>query len=763
MSINVKHDSRSELYRMPGGAMPAGACVRMRLWTSRPFRQVFLRTWTDHEQKIPMRALGAYAGGILYEAELLLPSKPGLCWYCFYLRDGGRNYWYGNAYDHLGGMGRVYDEQPPSFQITVYDPAFMPPKWMREGAMYQIFPDRFNRTDIGACGRLKPASARHSEQSPACEGAQCGAYAEGALCSRPGAQTEARADSGRRAADAARSSLHGKALNKAESKPQHTGAPKAAQHASEALEGAESGARHAKAPQAGNQPACAPAGAEGRVSDDGSYEAMCARVHPIEHANWYEKPMLDVSANGDNSARDFFGGNLQGIIAKLDYLKLMGITVIYLNPIFLSPSNHRYNCSDYLRIDPRVGTEDDLRQLCAQAKARGMRIMLDGVFSHTGDDSAYFNRYGTFAGKGACQGKASPYYDWYSFDHFPDKYRCWWGFDTLPEVNEDSPSFRSFICGPDGGSGESPMCKEGVVRHYLRMGVSGWRLDVADELPMDFLAALRRAARHEREDAAILGEVWEDASNKEAYGQVRCYFAGDTLDSVMNYPLRDMAIDFMLGRIGGGEFARRYSSIVENYPKPALYALMNLMGSHDRPRIFNIMAGMDPNMPREKQAEATVPAYASGVAARRVAALWRLICALPGMPCVYYGDEAGARGMGDPFNRGTYPWGYEDEQLRGEFKAALDVRAGSEALRRGSVEMFSPDADVVVVLRRLHDGSDYAGVPSREEAFMAVMNRSLNPATICLDAAMVKGVPGLRRQGDVCVIELPPLTTGYFG
>lgn len=662
MSTQIKHDSRSELYRMPGGAMPAGDSVRLRLWTSRAFKQVFLRVWTDHEQKIPMRALGAYDGGIMYEAELLLPGTPGLCWYYFVMNDGTRDYMYGNAYDHLGGVGRMYDTQPPSYQITVYDPAFMPPRWLREGAMYQIFPDRFFRPDIGACGRLSRANLNAQQVA---------------------------------------------------------GAP---------------------------------------------------RVDQIEHENWYEKPLLDIAANGDNAARDFFGGNLRGIIAKLDYLKLLGISVIYINPIFLSPSNHRYNTSDYLSIDPRLGTEDDLRALCDEAAKRGMRIMLDGVFSHTGDDSLYFNRYGTFPGKGACQGAESPYYDWYDFEHFPDKYRCWWGFDTLPEVNEDSPSFRRFICGPDGADSAEAQnnaavkgCPEGVVRRYLRMGVSGWRLDVADELPMDFLASLRKAARSERSDAAVLGEVWEDASNKVAYGQLRCYFKGDTLDSVMNYPLRDMAIDFMLGRIAGREFACRYSALAENYPKPALYALMNLIGSHDRARIINIMAGMDVNMPRDKQADAAIPDYALGLARRRVAALWRLICALPGVPCVYYGDEAGAQGMGDPFNRGTYPWNREDDKLRDEFGAALAVRRASQALLRGSVEVFAPCDDALVVVRRLHNGSDYAGTPSSEETFIAIINRSLNAVNVCLDADRFVGVKGLRREGDMLCVELPALTTGYFG
>ena len=659
MSIRIKHDSRSELYRLPGGAMPAGSGVRIRLWASRPLKQVFLRVWIDSEQKLPMRELGAYDGGVMYEVGLLLPSSPGLCWYYFVMNDGRREYMYGNADDNLGGVGRLYDCQPPSYQITVYDAAYMPPKWMREGAMYQVFPDRFCRPDIGACGKLPPM-------------------------------------------------------------PLPTGAmPRAAR---------------------------------------------------IQHADWYEKPRLDVTGNGDNAANDFFGGNLRGITAKLDYLKLMGITVVYINPIFLSPSNHRYNTSDYMRIDPYVGTEEDLRQLCREAEKRGMRIMLDGVFSHTGADSRYFNRFGTFPDKGACQGSDSPYYDWYTFENFPNRYKCWWGFDTLPEVNEYSPSFRRFICGKDACgasqdavSDDSLECPDGIVRRYLRMGVSGWRLDVADELPMDFIAAIRNAAHSERSDAAVLGEVWEDASNKVAYGQVRCYFKGDTLDSVMNYPLRDMLIDFMLGRTTGSDFARHYSALVENYPKPALYALMNLMGSHDRVRILNIMADLDLNMPREKQADAHIPTYALGYARRRVVAMWRFICALPGMPCIYYGDEAGMQGMNDPFNRGTYPWGREDEKLRSEFVTALSVRRGSDALLRGNVEVFSPCDDVIVVLRRLHDGSDYAGVPSRAQAFMAILNRSLQSVSICLDASRLTDITGLRREGDMLRVEIPALTTGYFG
>ncbi|MGX8692829.1 MAG: alpha-amylase family glycosyl hydrolase, partial [Clostridia bacterium] len=225
-----------------------------------------------------------------------------------------------------------------------------------------------------------------------------------------------------------------------------------------------------------------------------------------EAVRWQPRPF-----EKDYSPDDFYGGTLKGIEQKLPYLKALGVSVLYLNPIVEARSNHRYDASDYKKVDPILGTNEDFEHLCRAAEDAGIRVMLDGVFSHTGADSVYFNRYGSYPGRGACQGEDSPYYDWYEFRHFPNDYRCWWGFKDLPEVDERNAAWQDFVV-----SG-----KHSVVREWLRRGAAGWRLDVADELPDEVLALIRRAAKEEKPDAPILGEVWEDAVLKESYGSRR--------------------------------------------------------------------------------------------------------------------------------------------------------------------------------------------------------------------------------------------------
>ena len=300
----------------------------------------------------------------------------------------------------------------------------------------------------------------------------------------------------------------------------------------------------------------------------------------VVHQDWDDTPVWRPDAQGIIRNNDFFGGSLAGITSRLDYLQSMGVGTLYLCPIFESDSNHRYDTADYRRIDPMLGTEEDFRTLCREAGCRGIRVMLEGVFSHTGEDSVYFNRFGRYPVVGACQSTQSPYYPWYTFTRYPDVYKCWWGIHTLPAVNKDNPGYRAFTLGEGG-----------VVRTWLGRGAAGWRLDVADELPMDYLRALRRAAKAEKPDATVLGEVWEDASHKVAYGEMRCYCQGDTLDSVMNYPLRDAAIDFLTGRADAAALCRLIESQRENYPAPFYYSLMNLAGSHDRPRAINTLCG----------------------------------------------------------------------------------------------------------------------------------------------------------------------------
>ncbi len=234
------------------------------------------------------------------------------------------------------------------------------------------------------------------------------------------------------------------------------------------------------------------------------------------HRDWHEDPEFRPNEKGKILNNDFFGGNFRGILKKLDYLQSLHVTVIYLNPIFRAFSNHRYDTGDYMQLDPMLGSEEDFAALVSECGKRGIRLLLDGVFNHTGDDSRYFNKYGTYDEIGAYQSKDSKYYSWYNFRHFPDKYDSWWGIDVLPAVNENCPSYIDFITGENG-----------VLRRWMKYPLGGFRLDVADELPDEFVAKIRSAVKSANGDAVVIGEVWEDASNKIAYSTRRKYFQGD--------------------------------------------------------------------------------------------------------------------------------------------------------------------------------------------------------------------------------------------
>ncbi|MGI6731186.1 MAG: glycoside hydrolase family 13 protein [Anaerovoracaceae bacterium] len=342
--------------------------------------------------------------------------------------------------------------------------------------------------------------------------------------------------------------------------------------------------------------------------------------------DWDGLPNYLPDENGIIKNNDFFGGNLHGIIEKLDYLSELGVTIIYLNPIFESYSNHRYDTGDFKKIDPMLGTEDDFIELCSKAKEKGIRIILDGVFNHTGSDSLYFNKEGRYSELGAYQSQDSKYYSWYKFIEYPDKYESWWGIDTLPSVDETDKGYMEYIL-----TGE-----DSVVKHWLRCGASGFRLDVADELPDEFLDQFRATVKEVKPDAAIIGEVWEDASNKIAYGQRRRYLHGDQLDSVMNYPLRNAIIKFLLNDQDAIVLENTMNSLWENYPDPAHYSLMNILGTHDTPRILSILT---------KKGEG----YEAG--RQRLFLALILYAFMPGTPCIYYGDKLGMTGGKDPFNR----------------------------------------------------------------------------------------------------------------
>ena len=386
---------------------------------------------------------------------------------------------------------------------------------------------------------------------------------------------------------------------------------------------------------------------------------------------------------------DYYGGNLRGIAEKLDYLASLGVSCLYLNPVFEAHSNHRYNTADYESVDPLLGRAEDLAELCAAAKARGIRVLLDGVFSHTGDDSRYFNRKGRYDVCGAYNSKASEYYGWYNFEEWPDKYRSWWGIDTLPEVSEDNPGFTDFICGEDG-----------VLRRWMRLGVSGWRLDVADELPDGFLDRVRSAVKAENPEALLIGEVWEDASNKISYGVRRRFLLGRQLDSVMNYPFRAAILEFLTAG-QSMDFLDAVMTVLENYPKPVVDCLMNHIGTHDTARILTLLGGEAADgRDRVWQSGRRMDPSARAKAVRLLKIAAVLQYTLPGVPSLYYGDEAGMEGYGDPFNRGFFPWGEENAELTAFYRRLGEVRRGSPAFCGGAFVPVSSDAGTVCYIRR---------------------------------------------------------------
>lgn len=489
-----------------------------------------------------------------------IPSQPGLYWYRFELATNrGRL----PLLKIKGGRGAIA-LGGSSFQLTVYEPDFKTPDWLKGGILYQIFPDRFYK---GKLGRPCPYPRR-------------------------------------------------------------------------------------------------------------------------VHSTWQEEVDWKPREDGEYYNDDYYGGNLQGVADKLPYLHSLGVTAIYLNPVFESHSNHRYDTADYEKIDPLLGSEGDLARLCAAAEKYGISIILDGVFSHTGDDSVYFNRYGRYSGLGAYQSPQSPYSSWYTFTRFPEQYDCWWGFQTLPEVKETDGHFMHFICG-----------KNGVCSKWLKAGVKGWRLDVADELPDAFLEAFYRRVKETDPQAIVLGEVWEDASNKESYQKRRSYLLGRQMDSVMNYPFRDAVLGFVTGS-SGMEMMERVMTILENYPKPAIDLLMNHIGTHDTERALTVLAG-EPAAGRGRDWQAGQ--HLSPEAARRGVALLKLASCiqyfLPGVPSLYYGDEAQMEGYRDPFNRRTYPWGGENRDLIKWYQTLGTIRRKIPLLAKGYFAPYGNQEDLFSFLR----------------------------------------------------------------
>ena len=395
------------------------------------------------------------------------------------------------------------------------------------------------------------------------------------------------------------------------------------------------------------------------------------------HYSWHEEVQWRPDANGIVHNNDFYGGNFKGITEKMDYIASLGTTILYLNPISKSFSSHRYDTGDYKTPDPMLGTMEDFKALCDAAHSRGIRVILDGVYSHTGSNSLYFNKNRAFAADGAYNSTKSPYFNWFTFHHWPDQYHSWWNFDTLPTVNKMHPDFIRYIISDE----------DSVIAFWLKAGCDGFRLDVADELPDAFLKLLYDRVKEIKPDALVLGEVWEDASNKQAYGLRRKYFVDAELDSVMNYPFRTAIMNFVRGWDDGRGFRDTVLTIAENYPPEVLLSNMNLLGTHDTPRILTALVD-DFNGSREAQAVRRLTHNQFEVARERLLMAAFLQYTLPGSPSLYYGDEAGMEGHKDPFNRRTYPWGRENVEFLQHYRRLGQLRKDQVALRLGDIRFL---------------------------------------------------------------------------
>jgi len=464
------------------------------------------------------------------------------------------------------------------------------------------------------------------------------------------------------------------------------------------------------------------------------------------HTDWQEDLVFLPDAKGEVRNRDFFGGSLTGVISRLDYLRSLGVETLYFNPIFEAAENHRYGTGDYDKIDPMLGTNEDFSRLCHEAHERGMRILLDGVFNHVGYVSKYFNGTGEYGVGGAARDENSPYRPWFSFRNWPNDYAAWWGIYSLPAVEEEHPDYIDFIAGENG-----------VVRRWLRAGADGWRLDVADELPDPFVHAIHAAARTEKPDAQIIGEVWEDGSNKEAYGKRRKHIWGGHCDGLMNYPLRTALLSWLLGG-DAKRFMAEMETLRANYPPFAFFSAMNSLGTHDTPRILTLLGtgSSSEGLTREEKAAHRLTDEQRTLGLARLRLGFLILFAFPGSPTVYYGDEVGMEGWEDPFNRRTYPWGSEDTDLRGYVAALGAVRKEHTALRRGEITYVASDGPLLAFTRSDNEQTILTAANNGEREVSFVLRaRTLRPLLPC-SASVYPAGP------DTVTITLPPMAGGMW-
>ena len=432
----------------------------------------------------------------------------------------------------------------------------------------------------------------------------------------------------------------------------------------------------------------------------------------------------------------FYGGSLYGVIDKLNYIASLGANIIYLSPIFESPSNHKYDTSDYLTVDEAFGGNDALKALIEAAHSKGIKIILDGVFNHTGADSIYFNRYSTYDSLGAYQSKESPYYSWYDFKNYPDKYTCWWDIEILPRINVQSRSCSDFFVG-----------KSGVINKYADMGIDGFRLDVVDELGDNFIEKIKSSLVRSNRTSILYGEVWEDASNKIAYSTRKRYYLGSELDGVMNYPIRRGIIDYLTEQ-NTNILNYALTEVTRNAPERIMHAQMNLLGTHDTERILTVLAADKADgLSNYELSKKRMTKAQRALGIRRLKLAYAILATLPGIPAIFYGDEAGLEGYGDPFNRMPYPWGQEDENILDFYRKIGIIRRENDVYSQGEFFLNHLDKDLLIFTRK-----------NDKIAIITAVNNSQKPISLTFSGtAKAQIVPKSRKE-----FSLKPLSVEIY-
>ena len=459
-----------------------------------------------------------------------------------------------------------------------------------------------------------------------------------------------------------------------------------------------------------------------------------------DRKKWNEP--VRVPSNGERWNVDFYGGDLQGIIDKLNYLESLGVNILYLTPIVKSQSTNRYDASDYEEVDPYVGDKEDLKRLCDEAHKRGIKVVLDAVFNHTGDDSKYFNRNFNYGDKGAKQDPNGYYGSFYKkfIEDNELKFCYWWGFGNLPVCDGNSYNWQQYIYGEGG-----------IIDQWFNLGIDGLRLDVADELTDNFIQNIRKAVHRNKSDGFILGEVW-----KFAMTEPRQYMSsGKGMDSQMNYPLADALMRYF-------KFAdvQKTKGVIQNllneYPSEILNVMMNFTSTHDISRPIDIF-GTDeftydkeyiwnPKYDNDKNPwyfndfKITQEQYNLGK--ELFEAYTFCLYFMPGIISIFYGDEIGMTGIGNVINRSPYDFTKADLELLQFFRMLGKARKNEEFLKTASLNMIdindkyimfernSLDGDALITVNRTADTLNFNVPPKYDKYDRAYTMKLSNSKTL---------------------------------